>query len=940
MKKYIKNGIVLILLLFLFCMNSTEAYAENYERDYMKKIFNSENGLEGTAANCILSSEEGFVWIGGYTGLYRYDGSEFQNYLINGKAIPVNDIIQDGDGNIWVGTNGEGVYQYNGNQFYACEIDSEESGSSTVNKLCLDSSGNVWVGTKSGLFFVDKSSDSKKAYKKDELYHLNIEEISEIAPGQIVVIEKGGNVYLIRESGIMELDFPQLREGNIPRCCGVASEDSFYIGTTGNQILKAAVTGEVINLIEIEDLECFNQFYEYKEGEFWVCSDTGIGILKEEIVTKINFPLKDSVEAVCEDYQGNFWFVSSRQGVLQIYENNFSDLGSYLGIEQTVNAIILYKSRLYVGCDNGLYCFKDKTKVHDELVAACNGKRIRQLYVDQENNLWVSTYQDGIKKMDKTGQVTSFNMYNSNLTTNQIRCVFQKQNKEILIGTEEGLFIMYSDETIHHVTSDEDLNTKRILDVKEAKDGKIYAATDGYGVYVIENDDVKMVYSKLQGLGSNIIMKIVPSDRFDGIWVVTGAGINFIDVKGNVKKIDQLPIANTLDMLFFDDGEAAILAGNGLFMVKEEELFKNEEILYKHFDRQNGLPIDFTANSWSIKQNGSLYMCGTTGITSLDMDKENKQKPIRLYINTIKEDGEEVENTGEKIFISSKAYRLTMDVRLINYLYQDLAISYFLEGVDKKATVINNADKTEISYTNLKGGEYTYHLKVIDTNTQECLAELDFPIEKKYSFWEEPTTKSLVAVLLLAIFALFCILIVMMREKQIRKKYREEKQKEISRLAYKDLVTSVYNRNCFEEDKEKMDMKGLYALALASINHLDYLSNKHGILYMENILRKGVKVLSDCYDESVKIYRISDNIFCICFMKPIHLETYVKNIKDSFEKEGKEIDELLSFAVGAVYNNRIEMDNIDELIKRCDQMRLLDEKHAEAKFIEGKMKML
>lgn len=33
-------------------------------------------------------------------------------------------------------------------------------------------------------------------------------------------------------------------------------------------------------------------------------------------------------------------------------------------------------------------------------------------------------------------------------------------------------------------------------------------------------------------------------------------------------------------------------------------------------------------------------------------------------------------------------------------------------------------------------------------------------------------------------------------------------------------------------------------------------------------------------------------------------------------------------------------ENIDELIDRCGKMWLLDEKHAEAEFIEGKMKML
>lgn len=42
----------------------------------------------------------------------------------------------------------------------------------------------------------------------------------------------------------------------------------------------------------------------------------------------------------------------------------------------------------------------------------------------------------------------------------------------------------------------------------------------------------------------------------------------------------------------------------------------------------------------------------------------------------------------------------------------------------------------------------------------------------------------------------------------------------------------------------------------------------------------------------------------------------------------------------ARYNSTIGKENIDELIDRCGKMRLLNEKHAEAEFIEGKMKML
>ena len=58
------------------------------------------------------------------------------------------------------------------------------------------------------------------------------------------------------------------------------------------------------------------------------------------------------------------------------------------------------------------------------------------------------------------------------------------------------------------------------------------------------------------------------------------------------------------------------------------------------------------------------------------------------------------------------------------------------------------------------------------------------------------------------------------------------------------------------------------------------------------------------------------------------------------KKKGEEENLPFSFSIGAIYNNTIGKENIDELIDRCGKMRLLNEKHAEAEFSEGKMKML
>ena len=130
----------------------------------------------------------------------------------------------------------------------------------------------------------------------------------------------------------------------------------------------------------------------------------------------------------------------------------------------------------------------------------------------------------------------------------------------------------------------------------------------------------------------------------------------------------------------------------------------------------------------------------------------------------------------------------------------------------------------------------------------------------------------------------------------------------------------------------------IYAFLSVSINHIEYFKGKYGILYTENILRKGVQILQESAKEDVKICRVSENIFCFWLMEPVELELYIQQLKEAFRKKGEEENLPFSFSIGAIYNNTIGKENIDELIDRCGKMRLLNEKHAEAEISDGKKK--
>lgn len=80
----------------------------------------------------------------------------------------------------------------------------------------------------------------------------------------------------------------------------------------------------------------------------------------------------------------------------------------------------------------------------------------------------------------------------------------------------------------------------------------------------------------------------------------------------------------------------------------------------------------------------------------------------------------------------------------------------------------------------------------------------------------------------------------------------------------------------------------IYAFLSVSINHIEYFKGKYGILYTENILRKGVQILQESAKEDVKIRRVSENIFCFWLMEPVELELYIQQLKEAFRKKGYE----------------------------------------------------
>jgi len=111
---------------------------------------------------CLLEDKQGNLWMGTeQMGVCRYDGKSFTYYTEKGlNKGAVRSILQDKAGNIWFGSNGGGVCVYDGKSFTnfseqkglsknlaKAQLEDSLQKLNRVWSVTEDNAGNIWFGT-------------------------------------------------------------------------------------------------------------------------------------------------------------------------------------------------------------------------------------------------------------------------------------------------------------------------------------------------------------------------------------------------------------------------------------------------------------------------------------------------------------------------------------------------------------------------------------------------------------------------------------------------------------------------------------------------------------------------------------------------------------------------------------------------------------------------
>lgn len=244
-----------------------------FDGQAFKTFTNKENlELNNTLRNK-WQIETNNLWFYAGAGVYKYNGKSFVylpfDYKNNFKSSPYNlsryavySILQDTKGNVWFGTQAEGVCCYDGKNF-TWFAEKGLSGPAVLG-MFEDSKGNIWMGNNgSGLFRYDGKS------------LINLTEEKGLSNNEFRVSGKSKQGTLARVYSINEDNYGNLWVGTVDT--GVWKYDGINLT---NYTTKDGLTSNAINTI-----------YKDKNNDLWFGTDEN-GICKFNGKSFVEFVIK------------------------------------------------------------------------------------------------------------------------------------------------------------------------------------------------------------------------------------------------------------------------------------------------------------------------------------------------------------------------------------------------------------------------------------------------------------------------------------------------------------------------------------------------------------------------------------------------------------------------------------------------------------------------
>jgi signal transduction histidine kinase/streptogramin lyase len=405
--------------------------------------FSTDNGLVNNAVSSLVEDDNGNVWIGTMRGLNVFKNEKLSSlselrgvlslvidhkknfwigtvngvYLLeNGKpvhkgladhAIPT--MLEDRHGNLWIGTNGVGLYRYDNGKLTAF---TKQQGLSSdfIWALHEDPEGSLWVGTTGG--GVNRLNDGNfVTYGVEEgMAHDKVWSIYENKNQDIWFATEGGVIKKQKDGKFLSITTKDGLSSNNVWCVFEDSNGNLWAGTGGYGLNKC------------KDGKCTT--YTEKEG---------LG--------------SNYIWSISEDPDGGLWLGVEGSGLTYFKDGKFKlhPIGTGTS-SRLIHSIVQNKDgSLWIGTEgSGLIHFKDGKITAYTTKQGLSHDQIMAMHMDRDGILWIGTRGGGLNRFHN-GKFSHYKRQNG-LFDDLIHQILDDDQGNLWMTSNRGLFTVRKSE--------------------------------------------------------------------------------------------------------------------------------------------------------------------------------------------------------------------------------------------------------------------------------------------------------------------------------------------------------------------------------------------------------------------------------------------------------------------------------------------------------------
>ena len=715
-----------------------------HAQPYLTQSYAIEEGLIQSQASALYQDRDGYLWIGTFGGLSRFDGLNFTNYTMD-EGLTSNRITalaEDKEGNLWVGSiNGITVKK---DSSYKHLTTSNGLLDNAINNLLVAPDGTVWIASQSGL----------SRYDGTTFRHFT--EADGLASSVVISVKAdlNGDIWAATEEGLCQI------QGKEISCYTTEDGIPYHVVTDVLIDSKKRIWAATPRGLAMRSTDGSNQFLprsdlpfmsitailEDSHGAIWLGTKRGVARLDES--GKLTHSWRDGnwiVIPLLEDSEHNVWAGTSGRGIVKFQQTAFTHMNPefslpqdvYLGVYEDRNQVYWFGTMI-----NGMYKISPEGVDHFDPITYPNLQHVRSFAEDDEGNLWIGT-SNGAERYDGA----TFKHYGreEGLTNTYVFGIQPDHQGRVWIGTMDGLSVL-EDDSLRTIDLNAGADRKIVFTVQEGQDDRIWIGSV-LGLMYYENDQLH----KVSVIHKRPVTSIL-ADNSGDLWLGTlGFGVlRYRPQTGEV--VDSLNTSHGLNsstvyFTKFDGlGDLWIGTSKGVNHVDMEMYRMESAKTIRAFGKADGiLGIETNTNAATTDHKGRLWFGTIDALMHYDTSARpiNTTPPpihitgVRLFLDEINPEDyqKEAADLASAITFAYDKNHLTFDFLGLSYTAPEMVrYQYRLSGFDHDWQPAFNSRYA--TYSNLPAGNYTFEVSAInnDGTLSEKPASLSFIVTPP--FWE------------------------------------------------------------------------------------------------------------------------------------------------------------------------------------------------------------